>query len=151
MIVFDLACVCGIIFEGWFHDRQDFICQQEAGLLVCPDCGSRRVRKILSPVRMRASAELCEQNSAGPENGPDESEVSAEKMVKALQVLQNYVEKNFEDVGTRLAEKALKIHYRVEKKRNIRGFATAEEEKTLENEGITLLKVPMPVKNDKLN
>jgi hypothetical protein len=36
MIVFDLACECGLIFEGWFSDRADFACQDNLGLLVCP-------------------------------------------------------------------------------------------------------------------
>jgi len=50
MIVYDLACECGYIFEGWFQDRDDFVAQQEAGLLNCPDCGGNTIRKILSPV-----------------------------------------------------------------------------------------------------
>jgi hypothetical protein len=57
--------------------------------------------------------------------------------------LQDYVERNFEDVGTQFAEKTLKIHYGVEDAKNIRGVVSEEEEKVLNKEGITLLKIPM--------
>ncbi len=70
---------------------------------------------------------------------------------KALETLQNFVEKNFEDVGTDLAKESLKIHYGVSESRNIRGVTTAAEEKELQKEGIELLKIPMPVKNKDAN
>jgi hypothetical protein len=45
-------------------------------------------------------------------------------------------------VGTAFAKEALKIHYGVAKKRNIRGSATVQEEETLKEEGIKFLKIP---------
>lgn len=51
-------------------------------------------------------------------------------------------------MGPQLAQEALKIHYGVEAPRNIRGVTTAEEEKTLEKEGINLLKLPLPEGGD---
>jgi hypothetical protein len=147
MIVYDLACVCGATFEGWFQDRGAFQSQQESGLLVCPDCGNNAVRKILSPVSM------CRSQPSAPiqKNDNQEGGVTPESALQALHILQKFVEKNFEDVGTRLAEVSLKIHYGVEEPRNIRGVASEEEEKILTREGIELLKLPMIVKNDKLN
>ena len=56
-----------------------------------------------------------------------------------------YIKNNSEDVGTRFAAEALKIHYGAAEKRSIRGSATEEEEKTLKEEGVGFLKVPMPV------
>ena len=40
----------------------------------------------------------------------------------------------------------LKIHYGVTENRNIRGVATSEEEKTLKEEGISFIKIPVPEK-----
>jgi len=77
--------------------------------------------------------------------------VSPEALLHVLRTVQKFVEKNFEDVGTRLAEESLKIHYGVKEARNIRGVVTEEEEKVLEQEGIELLKVPIVSEDDKLN
>ena len=147
MIVFDLACVCGFTFEGWFQDRGDFESQQTASFLVCPQCGSREIRKILSPTRFQSSG-----NGGDPPLPPHSPDaVSQADAEKALETLQKFVEENFEDVGTDLAKESLKIHYGVSEPRNIRGVTTESEEKKLKEEGISLLKIPMPIKNDKTN
>ena len=103
MIVFDLACNCGYTFEGWFQDRQDFENQQTASLLVCPECGSREIGKILSPIRTQSSRY----------QEKDHSHTRAEKTdslgsAAALETLQKFVEDNFEDVGQILLRNLLK-------------------------------------------
>ena len=147
MIVFDLACGCGYTFEGWFQDRQDFDKQQTAAFLVCPVCGGREIRKILSPIRAQsfrnAGYELSHMKAAEAE--------PPTRVADSLKTLQEFVEKNFEDVGTELATESLKIHYGVSKPRNIRGVTTELEEKKLQEEGINLLKVPMPFKSKDAN
>lgn len=147
MIVFDLACVCGYTFEGWFQDRSDFDNQQTASFLVCPQCGSREIRKVLSPIRFQSSGSAEETKVQKCSTDP----VSSEDVDKALATLQKFVEENFEDVGPDLANESLKMHYGVSEPRNIRGVTTESEEKKLQEEGITLLKIPLPVKNKKTN
>ena len=147
MIVFDLACVCGYTFEGWFQDRSDFENQQTASFIVCPECGSRDIRKILSPIRFKYSR--IDENSLLNEDSS--VAVSAEDAEEALKILQRYVEENFEDVGADLATESLKIHYGVSEPRNIRGVTTESEEKKLKEEGINLIKIPMPGKSEKTN
>lgn len=148
MIVFDLKCVCGYTFEGWFQDRSHFENQQTASFLECPLCSSRDVRKILSPIRYQSSG--CDDGF--PDSEPDhETAVSMQEAQKALDTLQKFVEINFEDVGVDLAKEALKIHYGVSEPRNIRGIATKHEEEKLKEEGVGFLKIPMPIKNDKTN
>ena len=139
MIVFDLACDCGYTFEGWFHDRKDFECQQTASFLICPDCGSRDIHKILSPIRTKLS-----KNEAHGLSRKETNKLDTEASAAALEALQEFVEKNFENVGTDLATESLKMHYGVSEPRNIRGVTTELEEKKLKEEGITLLKIPMP-------
>ena len=148
MIVFDLACDCGYTFEGWFQDRGEFEKQHAAAFLICPVCGGHKIRKILSPIRFQSPSHLTggvshECRSADPEN--------IAEVTKALETLQNFVEKNFEDVGTDLAKESLKIHYGVSESRNIRGITTEAEEKELQKEGIELLKIPMPPHNRDVN
>ena len=146
MIVFDLACVCGYTFEGWFQDRNDFENQHAASFLVCPQCGSREIRKILSPTRFQTSS-----NTDNPLVSGFSDSVSQEDAEKALETLQKFIEENFEDVGADLAKESFKIHYGVAEPRNIRGVTTDSEEKKLKEEGINLLKIPMPLKNQKTN
>lgn len=148
MIIFDLVCACGLQFEGWFESRDDYEKQCLNGALQCPECGSPQVHKILSPVAGQRKSSLpvsvpSDVHSVGAVNG--EVEVAR----KILADLQQYVEKNFEDVGPRLAEESLKMHYGVAEKRNIRGSASEEQEKVLKKEGIELLKIPMPEKKEK--
>jgi len=147
MIVYDLTCDCGLTFEGWFQDRQEFLSQQVKGLLVCPVCGGNDIRKILSPVA------TCNTLKTSNEKAPEsQDELITEKVVlEALHTIQKFVEKNFEDVGSKLAEESLKIHYGVEEARNIRGVATEEEEKVLKEEGIELIKIPVVSEDDPLN
>ena len=45
MIVFDLHCDEGHVFEGWFGSSEDFASQKERGLVSCPECGSMVVGK----------------------------------------------------------------------------------------------------------
>lgn len=147
MIVFELACDCGYTFEGWFVDREDFEKQQTASFLICPDCGSRKIRKILSPIRTQSSRDACSRPSCPEEAG----KMSAKKIADILETMQEFICENFEDVGTELAAESLKIHYGVSKPRNIRGITTAQEEKQLQEEGINLIKVPLPAKNRDTN
>ena len=58
-----------------------------------------------------------------------------------------FLDKNFENVGSNFAKEALKIHYGVSEKRNIRGTSTIEEEKMLEKEEIQFYKIPIPSHN----
>jgi hypothetical protein len=146
MIIYDLLCACGFQFEGWFHDQEGFREQQRQGLLSCPTCGGAEVHKILSPVAVHTNSSSAGQLTAG--RGDDNQAALA---AAALHTLQEYVRKNFEDVGPRLASKALKIHYGLEEPRNIRGVASPEEEKTLREEGIKLHKIPMPEGDDTVN
>ena len=147
MIVFDLACVCDYTFEGWFQDRGDLVSQQKASLLVCPLCGCRDIRKILSPTRFQSSNSAVES----PVNERSSSSVSPADADQALETLQKFIEENFEDVGTDLAKESLKVHYGVAEPRNLRGVTTDSEEKKLQEEGINLLKIPLPVKSQKTN
>lgn len=136
MIVFDLKCANGHLFEGWFEDSQAYETQLAKGLITCPVCNDAAVTKVLSTFAIKSSPK------------PPATSDSA----KGLEALQNqiteYVEKNFDNVGSDFAREALKIHYGAAEPRNIRGVSTTEEEKTLKEEGIEFFKIPLPVSRD---
>ena len=131
MITFDLRCDQAHTFEAWFQDGEAFETQKEKGLLTCPVCGSNNVRKVLSAVA------VCTK-PAGKDG--DISEAALNEMLNNIYTM---VKKNTEDVGTAFAQEALKIHYGVAENRNIRGVATSEEEKTLKEEGVSFIKIPV--------
>ena len=62
---------------------------------------------------------------------------------QALQLVHEYLDKHFEDVGAEFYKEALKIHYGETEKRNIKGTATTEEEVILKEEGVPFLKIPI--------
>jgi hypothetical protein len=132
MIAFDLECSRGHVFEGWFDSLQSFEEQNLEGLVRCPYCDDAEVRKVLSPVAVKTSQ---------PKEVTHPAAINYQRLAKEVV---EYIKTNSEDVGTRFAAEALKIHYGAAEKRNIRGSATEEEEKTLKEEGVAFLKVPMP-------
>ncbi len=132
MIAFDLCCDQDHTFEVWFKDRDSYEKQQKQGLVVCPVCGSRNVRKILSPVTLSKASRRGE--GAGTRMA----------MEKFLHRIYEAVKENTEDVGTNFAQEALKIHYGVTEPKGIRGVATEAEEKLLRDEGINFMKIPVP-------
>ena len=136
MIVFDMECSQGHIFEGWFESPESFEDQNTKNLINCPYCEDTDIRRVLSPVAVKKS---------GTETQAVPAPIDYRKLAKEVI---NYINKNSEDVGSKFAAEALKIHYGVGEKRNIRGTATLDEEKTLKEEGIDFFKFPLPKTDD---
>ncbi len=140
MIVFDMECPNGHIFEGWFDSAESFEKQNSEGLVSCPYCDDTNVRRVLSPVALKKS------NPAG-QTLP--IPIDYPKLAKEVV---DYIKHNSEDVGEKFAAEALKMHYGVTEKKNIRGSSTPEEEKTLEEEGVDFFKFPsLKTDDDKKN
>ena len=55
MIVFDLSCSKGHVFEGWFESLDAFEEQSEKGLVSCPYCEDQDIRRVMSPVAVKRS------------------------------------------------------------------------------------------------
>ena len=47
MILYDIKCQDGHLFEAWFRDSNAFDKQRRARAVACPDCGSTKVEKAL--------------------------------------------------------------------------------------------------------
>ncbi len=131
MIIYDLKCEKGHKFEGWFHDRKAFEEQKEGKLISCPVCGSFDAEV--------APSSLTVMGRERKEEAVDNREISPRK---ALQLLNEFIDKNFDDVGPRFAEVAVRMHKGAEEERNIKGTTTKEEEEVLKDEGIQFLKIP---------
>ncbi len=132
MIVFDLECANGHVFEGWFEDNNAYDRQREASLVACPVCNDTGIRKRPSAFAIK---------SARRPRGENKPQTPSDRLHKSLL---EYVDRHFENVGTDFATEALKIHYGVAEPRNIRGSSTEKEEETLRQEGISFVKLPGP-------
>jgi len=136
MIAYDLQCTQGHAFEGWFEDRKAYLDQKKKGLITCPICNVTSVDIVPSTFAIKSGAPSISKNLAAEKANLEQTEKEAIEFVK----------NNFDDVGADFAKEALKIHYGATEPRNIRGVSTKDEEKTLEDEGIQFIKVPMPLR-----
>jgi len=134
-MVLDLKCAKEHYFEGWFANSLAFNQQKESGEIRCPVCENNQVIQVLSPVAIKRSTGLPSRD--------EEPLVPLEK----LNQFYKFIEQNFEEVGSDFAKEALKIHYGVTDKRNIRGISTEDEEKVLKDEGVEFFKFPFPKGN----
>ena len=132
MIAYDLQCINGHSFEGWFEDPKAYETQKKKELIACPVCNSTSIARIPSTFAIKSSNPLKEFSDQQADLG------------NIHQKIVDFVQKNFDDVGADFAKEALKMHYGVTEARNIRGVSTKEEEKTLKEEGVQFFKVPMP-------
>ncbi|MDH5648786.1 MAG: DUF1178 family protein [Gammaproteobacteria bacterium] len=149
MIIYDLDCAAGHQFEGWFNRSEDYLEQEQNGLLSCPVCGSRQVKKL-------PTASYINTHAKPPQKVPDTAaKAPSEKQLatwNALEKLHDYVDQHFKDVGADFPEEARKIHYGEAEARNIRGSATREEAKALIEEGVEAIPLPVrPYPKNKLN
>lgn len=132
MIAYDLQCVNGHCFEGWFEDEHSYLDQKASQLVACPICDDTAVSRIPSAFAIKSSSPAKRQT------------LSTDEIAVIGKQVADYVEKNFDNVGADFAKEALKMHFGVVKPRNIRGTSTQEEEKTLKKEGIQFFKIPLP-------
>ena len=138
MIVYELVCVHGHRFEGWFASAEDFDGQKARGLLSCPACGDSRIEKLLTAKIGRPEAEAP---AVAPEPATAPNPRRMQEMIDAILL-------NTEDVGRKFPEEARRIHRKAAPERNIRGVATGEETRDLLEEGIAVMPLPIPPRED---
>ena len=157
MIRYALACDAGHRFESWFGDSAAFDHLKAEGLVACPCCGSTRVVKaIMAPsVTRRGEGDGREDRGAAAPLRPSPPEagrgpLDGHREVRALvQALRSKVLAETTDVGDRFPREARRMHDGDIPHRDIRGEATLEEARSLLEEGIMIL--PVPLAPDELN
>lgn len=157
MKVFDLQCVAGHGFEGWFGSEEDYQSQCARGLLSCPLCGTAEVVRLPSAPRLNLSTSTSASSSrtegrapasrpaVAPASHPAPVPTPEQQQAEAifLQAVR-HVLAHTEDVGSRFAEEARRIHHGDAETRGIRGQATPEERRELREEGIEVFALPVP-------
>lgn len=132
MIRYALVCDHAHEFEGWFGSSADFDGQSAKGLIECPLCASKSVRKqIMSP----AVAGTKKRDAADP---PGKAQV----MMEALGRIRAHVEETFDDVGDGFAAEARAIHEGRAEERGIYGQASPKEVRELVEDGVPVAPLP---------
>ena len=138
MVIYDICCENQHHFEGWFSHPGDFEHQLEQGLLDCPVCGCKEVRKLPTGSKIRM--------------GENRSSLDLQGVARVVEEVADYIEQNYTDVGDRFPEEVRKIHYGEIAPGKIYGNANADEVAELQEEGIDVIPVPVPLRNSrKLN
>lgn len=154
MKVLNLQCQQEHQFEGWFASEDDYQSQRERNLVECPICADNTIHKRLSAPRLNLLTSRLEPQPPVAEPAlrsqalvPLEETVStpvAEEAQLAWLKMVQHVVANTEDVGQGFAEEARKMHYGETEERNIRGQVSTEETRSLLEEGIPVMPLPMP-------
>ena len=142
MILFDLICKHSHRFEAWFPSSEQYDKQRKRGLVKCPYCNTTSVKKAI----MAPNVQVSKISKVQPESIlQKDKDIETTKEIKKIK---KYIEMNTENVGTRFAEEARKIYYGEKKARPIRGEATQNETKQLEEEGVPYTRLPWASKED---
>ena len=144
MIKYALACDQDHLFEGWFGASADYDDQTARGLIECPICASRGVRKqIMAP------------SVAGTKARGTSSDAPAQMramMMDAMGKVRAHVERNFDYVGDTFATEARAIHEGRSEERGIYGEATPGEVRALVEDGVKVAPLPpAPPKKSEVN
>lgn len=138
MIVFELICADRHRFEGWFASADDFEGQKARGMLSCPVCSDCKIEKLLTAKIGRPEADA----SAGTQ--PPAPAAPFRKLHEMI----DYILLNTENVGRDFPSEARRIHRKETRERSIRGIATGEETRDLLEEGIAVMPLPVPPRED---
>ena len=141
MIRYDLQCDKGHAFDAWFSNSDAYDQQVERHLVECAVCGSARIEKQIMAPGIASKANRKSESATAMVAGPVDPR--AQTMLQMMREFRAHVEKTTENVGTRFAEEARKIHYTETKQRGIIGHATPNEARELVEEGIEVH--PLPV------
>ena len=156
MIRYALRCERGHAFESWFQNSTAYESQHKRKLVTCPVCDSAMVEKaIMAPQITRKGR----NKKTGPDAAASATQIpepahlmmapQEREIVAKLRELREHVTKNADNVGTRFPEEARKMHYGDIEHRAIYGEASLDEARSLIEEGVEVL--PLPVLPDDRN
>jgi hypothetical protein len=142
MIRYALICEHEHAFEGWFGSSTDYEDQQSRGLVECPVCASKAIRKqIMAPAI--SGTKRTAKDAAAP---------TRQMMLEAMGRIRQHVVENFDDVGDTFAKEARAIHEGKSEARGIYGQATPTEVRDLVEDGVPVAPMPPePPKKTELN
>lgn len=148
MLVVDLHCEHGHVFEGWFASADDLAAQQARGLVGCPVCASTEVVRRPAATRLNVSALKAEPTHAQAVAADAVDVAQGAPSIEALQAMYlqavRHVLQHTEDVGEGFVKEVRNIHRGDAPLRAVRGQADRDEVAELKEEGIDVTSLPIP-------
>lgn len=136
MIVFDLRCGSGHVFEAWFASGTAYEDQAAAGQVACPLCGATDVAKAVMAPGIPAK---------GNRRGDAPAPAAVKAMLRQMADHQATALRSSQWVGTDFADRARSMHDGVETLRPIHGQASLAEAKALVDDGVPVAPLLFPV------
>ena len=147
MILFDVKCAKGHVFEAWFRDSNTADRQMARHAVACPTCGNTKTAKAPMAPRIGKKGGTSDANRVAKTDATEMAAVSA-KLRKELAELRAKVESNCDYVGEKFAEEARKIHYGETDPRGIYGETSKDEAQALADEGVEFARIPWLPRHD---
>lgn len=144
MIVFDLRCTGGHVFEAWFGSSAAFHDQRERGLLCCPVCGDHQVEKAVVAPNVGAKGNRATGGGAPAVATPHDA-ASVKAAMAALAQAQQRALEGSRWVGRHFADQARAMHAGDQPHQPIHGQASPAEAKALVEDGVSVAPLPFPV------
>jgi hypothetical protein len=145
MIKFALHCARGHEFQSWFQSSEAFDTQVKSGLVLCPLCQVTEVTKAIMAPAIASRGEA--KRATPPAQAQSQTKVALldRHDLKSRAMIDAFRRRIFaeaDDVGTRFAEEARKIHNGLVPGRAIHGQASIGDARALIEEGVPVLPVP---------
>ena len=134
MIVFDLRCDGGHVFEAWFASSSAYEEQRARSLVSCPLCGDSAIEKaVMAP------------NLATKGNRRATPPADVKAALHAIAAAQRKALEGSRWVGGDFATQARAMHSGEQANETIHGQATIAEAKALVDDGVPVAALPLPV------
>ena len=144
MIRYNLRCDNGHAFESWFQSSSAYDAQVKRKLVTCAICGSAKVEKAIMAPQLAGTKKKAENTPSPADPSSTSLMMAPERELRAkLKELRDHIVKNADNVGERFPEEARKMHYGDIEHRAIYGEASAEEAKSLIEEGVEVGSLPV--------
>lgn len=150
MIVFDLKCAAGHVFEAWFGSSVDYDEQRGRGLVCCPICESAEVTKAaMAPaVPAKGGAEDGEtgEDAKVPMQSGGADPANVKRLLADLAREQAKMLENSDYVGENFAREARAMHDGEKDERAIHGETSLEDARSMLDDGVPVAPLPLPVR-----
>lgn len=148
MIVFDLRCGSGHVFEAWFGSSAAYEDQRGQGLIACPLCGDAGIQKAVMAPNVAAKGNRKAGGATVPAHSGEPAEPAPEAIKAAIATIAQAQAKLLEQsqwVGRGFTDRARAMHAGEEPVTLIHGQATLDQAKALLEEGVPVAPLPLPV------
>jgi hypothetical protein len=148
MIVFDLKCAEGHVFEAWFGNSDAFEDQRARALVACPFCGGTDVAKAVMAPNIAAKGNR--QGGGDPAttpmvSAPADGPAGVKRALAAMAKLQAEALAQSEWVGRDFDRQARAMDEGEIDRKTIHGEVTRDEAKALIDDGVGVMPLPFPV------